>query len=192
MGVDEPYRMFTSRAEHRLLLRQDNAFLRLMPLGYQLGLIDETLYQDFLVEKEAIEKAIAHIKKEYVVTPFIDLFGSTDSDAALVLEKTGITLSERAAQTVHAHLRYEPYFAREEQEIKRREQHQTMRLPAELVIENMPGLSKELQQKLVRHKPATIADAALIPGMTPAALSLLIFKVREIERAKDKKNTKKE
>jgi tRNA uridine 5-carboxymethylaminomethyl modification enzyme len=192
MGVDEPYRMFTSRAEHRLLLRQDNAFLRLMPLGYQLGLIDEALYQDFLTEKEAIEKAIEHIKANYVVTPFIDLFGTTDSDAALILEKAGITLSERAAQTVHAQLRYGPYFAREEQEIKRREQHQTMRLPAELIIENMPGLSKELQQKIKRHQPATIAAAALIPGMTPAALSLLIFKVRELERIKDKKQKNKE
>lgn len=177
MGIDEPYRMFTSRAERRLLLRQDNAFLRLMPLGYELGLIDEPLYQDFLKENDAIEKAVMHINTHFKPTEFVELFGTTDSDAQIVLEHTGITLSERAAQTVHAQLRYAPYFEREFKEIKRRQQHQALKIPESFNADGMAGLSKELQQKLKRHKPATIAQAALIPGMTPAALSLLIFKI---------------
>ncbi len=182
MGIDEPYRMFTSRAERRLLLRQDNAFLRLMPLGYQLGLIDEPLYQDFLQEKKSIEQAVAHIQKNYIPTEFVERFGTTDSDSQLIVEHTGITLSERAAQTVHAELRYAPYFDREEKEIKRREQHQALKIPESLNFDGLPGLSKELQQKLKRTKPETIASAALIPGMTPAAISLIIFKIREIQR----------
>lgn len=177
MGIDEPYRMFTSRAERRLLLRQDNAFLRLMPLAYELGLIDDALYQDFLKEKELVENAVAYVNTHFKPTDFIEKFGTTDSDAQIILEHTGIVLSERAAQTVHAELRYAPYFDREFKEIKRREQHQTLRIPATFDFDGMAGLSKELQQKLKRHKPETIAQAALIPGMTPAALSLLIFKI---------------
>lgn len=185
MGIDEPYRMFTSRAEHRLLLRQDNAFLRLMPLGYELGLIDAPLYQEFLKEKENIENAVLHIKNHYKATDFVELFGTTDSDAQLIFERTGINVSERAAQTVHAQLRYEPYFEREIKEIKRREQYQTLKIPEAFNTDNLAGLSKELQQKLKRHKPATIAQASLIPGMTPAALSLLIFRLREVKKEKN-------
>lgn len=184
IGIDEPYRMFTSRAEHRLILRQDNAFLRLMPLGYKLGLIDEALYQNFLEEKNNIDSALTYIKKNYRASDFIMLFDQYENHAPLIAEKTGIFVSERAAQTIHAHLRYEPYFEREQREIKRRAQYQMTRIPDSFDYFGMPGLSKELQQKLRKHVPATIAQAALIPGMTPAALSLLIFKIRELDKNK--------
>jgi len=79
---------------------------------------------------------------------------------------------------IHAELRYEPYIERERMEIKRREQHKALRIPDAMVFDAVPGLSKELQQKLNKHRPATIADAALIPGMTPAAITLLIFRIK--------------
>src|SRR5204862_5074537 len=93
-------------------------------------------------------------------------------------------LSERALQTVHAELRYEPYITREKNEIKKSEQHKTLIIPPSLDYKNIPGLSKELQQKLEKHKPTTLAQASLIPGMTPAALSLLIFRIKVLTNKK--------
>jgi tRNA uridine 5-carboxymethylaminomethyl modification enzyme len=184
MGVDEPYRMFTSRAERRLLLRQDNVFIRLMPRAYELGLIDETLYADFCAEKALIEETIALLRtaKEHAEIKrrwSVDL-GSREELEAI----TGKPHSERAALIIHAELRYEPYIERERLEIKRREQHKALRIPDSLVFDALPGLSKELQQKLNKYRPATIADAALLPGMTPAAITLLIFKIKKQETGK--------
>jgi tRNA uridine 5-carboxymethylaminomethyl modification enzyme len=82
------------------------------------------------------------------------------------------------ALTIHAEIRYEPYIKREEEEVKRFTQYRNLKIPAELDFTNLPGLSKELQEKLRKHQPETIAQASLIPGMTPAAISLLIFKTR--------------
>ena len=87
-------------------------------------------------------------------------------------------MSGRAIAVIHAEIRYEPYLLREEQEIKKNKQYQSLVLPKDLLYSDIQGLSKELQEKLNRYKPANIAQAALIPGITPAALSLLIFKTR--------------
>jgi len=179
MGVDEPYRMFTSRAERRLLLRQDNAFLRLTPQAQALGLIDDELFAEFLKEKDAIEQTLAVIRASKAGAHILDLFGSDTAAAQAAIEQlTKVPLSERAAQTVHAELLYGPYLVREEQEVAKREQQKGMVIPADINYVDLPGLSKELQQKLTRYLPRTIADAALIPGMTPAALSLLIFYIK--------------
>ncbi len=178
MSVDEPYRMFTSRAERRLLLRQDNSFLRLTDKAYVLGMIDEQLYADFLHEKKSIESALADIRSQLSTADISRLFGQSEDNKHDIVQYIKAPLSERALQTVHAELRYEPYITREKTEIKKTEHFKTMVIPATFVYTNMPGLSKELQQKLTRHKPSTIAQAALIPGMTPAALSLLIFRVK--------------
>jgi tRNA uridine 5-carboxymethylaminomethyl modification enzyme len=151
MSIDEPYRMFTSRAEHRIILRQDNTFLRLMDKGYQLGLIEQTVYQDFLKEKEAIFAVL-----------------NNHEDRAL-----GV----RAQLTVEAEQKYAPYIEREQREIIKAQKYRELKIPVTFIYKELPGLSIELQQKLERIKPATIDQASRIPGMTPAAISLLIWKI---------------
>lgn len=180
LGVDEPYRMFTSRAEHRLLLRQDNAFLRLTDRAYALGLIDNQMYADFSKEKELIYTAIAAIKannkkKQDLLTLFLD----AERNRQAIREILGNELSERAMRTVQAEILYEPYIAREIRDIERTKQYKELKLSALTDYINLPGLSRELQEKLQKYKPASIAQAALIPGMTPAALSVLILKTRQ-------------
>jgi tRNA uridine 5-carboxymethylaminomethyl modification enzyme len=179
MSVDEPYRMFTSRAERRLLLRQDNAFLRLTERAYKLGMIDQQLYDDFVAEKTSVELALEELRSKKNSTDLLRIFGQDECDKNKILEYISIPLSERALQIVHSEIRYEPYITREKQEIKKTENFKTMIIPAQFNYFDMPGLSKELQQKLTKHQPETLAHAALIPGMTPAAISLLIFRIKE-------------
>ncbi len=182
LGVDEPYRMFTSRAERRLLLRQDNAFLRLMPKGYALGLIDHKLYQDFQAEQALIHEALTTLRATYNHAQLLRMFGDTECNEQALRSHLPAHTSDRAVQNIHAEIRYEPYIARERQEAAKLEQYATLAIPHDIIYKEMPGLSKELQEKLIKHAPATLAQATLIQGMTPAALSLLIFKVREMSK----------
>jgi len=179
MSVDEPYRMFTSRAERRLMLRQDNAFLRLTETAYNMGLIDQKLYHDFSQEKQLINNTLEELRAGNNNSQLLKLFGDNTCNTEKLREVTGPNASERALQTIHAHIRYAPYLEREQQEVKKREQYKKLKIPNNFTYTDMPGLSKELQGKLNKIRPATIAQSALIPGMTPAAISLLIFKVRE-------------
>ncbi|MEX0849020.1 MAG: tRNA uridine-5-carboxymethylaminomethyl(34) synthesis enzyme MnmG [Candidatus Dependentiae bacterium] len=190
MGIDEPYRMFTSRAERRLILRQDNAFLRLTDKAYKLGLITEQLYTDFCKEKESIEKTITFFKSNFKPHELLQIFAHDTCPKNAIKKHAVGTLSERAVLTVQATFMYAPYLKREESEITRREQYKAVAIPKSLQIENLPGLSKELQEKIKRYKPATVADAALIPGMTPAAVSLLIFRIRDLNRKMNNRNIK--
>lgn len=179
MGVDEPYRMFTSRAERRLLLRQDNAFLRLTDRAYALGLIDQEFYKLFSKEKEIVNDVLSTLQQGKNNCDLLKLLGSDECSTDAVSGVVGKDLSDRAVQTVKAQHLYGPYLAREEQEVKRIERYKKLKIPQQFVYVDMPGLSKELQQKLTRVKPATIAQASIIPGMTPAAVSLLIINVRK-------------
>lgn len=179
LGVDEPYRMFTSRAEHRLTLRQDNVFLRLMPKAYELGMIDESLYRDFCAEKDAVEQAIAVMRLRKDKEAILGLLKDIRTNRAAIDALLQRQLSDRALVTVFAELLYEPYLEREARDIARVESYQSLRLSPAINYRGMPGLSRELQDKLERYQPATVAAAALIPGMTPAALSLLILKTRD-------------
>lgn len=182
MSVDEPYRMFTSRAERRLLLRQDNAFLRLTDRAYRLGLIEEHLYQDFLEEKEAIENTLAHLRTQYTNAQLIKLLGELECNKEILISLAPCTLSARAIAVIYAEIRYEPYLKRELKESEKHAYYQALDIPTDFEYTDMPGLSKELQQKLIKFSPATIAQASLIQGMTPAAISLLIFKIKEYKK----------
>lgn len=175
LGVDEPYRMFTSRAERRLLLRQDNAFLRLSDKSYNLGLITKSLYNDIQQEKEIIHQTVQSLRSGKNNTDLLKILGN-DQSCKLELNKlTDNTLSERTLNTVWADIRYEPYIKREVKEIEKTEKYQKLKLSEHLNYRELPGLSKELQEKLCKYKPTTIAQASLIRGMTPAAISVLIL-----------------
>ena len=179
LGVDEPYRMFTSRAERRLTLRQDNVFLRLADTSYKLGLIDQELYTAIQQEKMLVNETIAQLRAGKNNADLLQFLGNQEENKNKLIEMTGGTLPERILQTIWADIRYEPYLKREEKEIEKAKIYQTLFIPGSLDYTAMPGLSTELKQKLIKHKPQTIAQAMLIPGMTPAAISLLIFKIRE-------------
>lgn len=178
MGVDEPYRMFTSRAERRLILRQDNVFMRLSDKAYDLHLITADEYDLFKKEKDLVLDALALLRKKYSAVQLLSLFGQSYEDIPKIATEIGKSLSERALLYIHAEIRYAPYIIREQHDIKKQESYKQMAIPVNFVFEQLPGLSKELQQKLSKFRPATIAQAALIPGMTPAAISLLVFRVK--------------
>lgn len=182
LGVNEPYRMFTSRAEFRLRIRQDNAFARLTDRAFNMGLIEPQLYTDFKNEQSLITETLTDLRAGYNNASLLKLFGELECDIPKMKEVTRKQLSDRAAHAIYAEIRYEPYLAREEKELQKTQMYKALEIPANFDFINLPGLSKELQEKLNKHRPANIAAASLIQGITPAALSLLIFKVRDFNQ----------
>lgn len=183
LGVDEPYRMFTSRAERRLILRQDNVFARLADDALRLGLMEQTLYDDIQKEQRIIAAVVAQLQTsvhQYRILMQTLSEGNVDAVHAAIVAASSEPLSDRAIASIYAEILYGPYLKREEREIEKMEQYQDLLIPSSLDLATISGLSKELQQKLQKHKPATIAQAMLIQGMTPAAISLLIFRCREM------------
>ncbi len=190
LGTNEPYRMFTSRAERRLILRQDNVFERLYPYAHGLGLISEEQYQRHQDEQAYCSKALDLIKrkgsgngrfKEFHAIEF----GPETQEIAKkelyeALPNRPSAFSSRSLVSIYAQVRYAGYINKELSEVEKMERYQNLPIPEHFIYDNMPGLSKELQQKLNIYKPKTIAQSQLIPGITPAAISLLIFKVHAI------------
>ena len=185
LGVDEPYRMFTSRAERRLLLRQDNVFDRLGKKAFDYGLIDSARYTAIQKERTLVDDAVKKLTATKQTT--LEIMQQLSSDNhELVMDKINAVVPEgvadRVKQTIYAEILYGPYIAREEKELEKTLYYQKLAIPQDFVYGDLAGLSKELQQKLTKVQPATIAQAQLISGMTPAAISLLIFRVREHAR----------
>ncbi len=184
LGVDEPYRMFTSRAERRLLLRQDNVFARLGERSYNLGLIPQELYQAIKNEKDIVEGTIKNLRAGNNNTELLKLFGEFECKPENIVKAAGCELSDRAVQSMYAEVKYEPYLRREEREVEKARQFQDLVIPTTLDLNSIDGLSTELRQKLNKVKPKTIAQAMLISGMTPAAISLLIFRSRQLQEVR--------
>lgn len=178
VGVDEPYRMFTSRAERRLLLRQDNAFFRLAEHAHRLSLISDEQYQKIKAEWAIIEQTVQQIQQSHTAHTILPLFQEESINYDHIRTLTNPQLSDRALQTVHAELRYGPYLRREEKEAEQQQQYKKILIPSSMLFEGIPGLSKELQEKLKRYQPTSLAQAALIPGMTPAAITVLAIFLR--------------
>ncbi|MBB3329823.1 tRNA uridine 5-carboxymethylaminomethyl modification enzyme [Halomonas campaniensis] len=208
LGTKEPYRMFTSRAEYRLLLREDNADLRLTEAGRELGLVDDTRWAAFSEKREAIERESARLKASWVQP------GS--AAAASVEEKTGKPLAreyslmdllkrpelgygdlagligepvedEAVAEQVQIQAKYQGYIDRQQDEIDRLKRHEAMPLPADLDYRHVEGLSHEIRQKLAEARPETLAQASRISGVTPAAVSILLIHLKKRRLLDDQK-----
>ncbi|MGM0564852.1 MAG: tRNA uridine-5-carboxymethylaminomethyl(34) synthesis enzyme MnmG [Pseudomonadota bacterium] len=195
-GTKEPYRMFTSRAEHRLLLREDNADLRLTELGRQMGLVGDDRWRAFCDKREAVEREKSRLESTWVQPgspagkQFAERGGKTMSKEAtaadllkrpemdyqqlVALEGVGPGESDRAvAEQVETQIKYAGYLARAEADIARNRAQENTPLHDDIDYEAIRGLSKEVAIKLAEHRPQTLGQAGRIPGVTPAAISLL-------------------
>jgi tRNA uridine 5-carboxymethylaminomethyl modification enzyme len=190
-GVSEPYRMFTSRAEYRLMLREDNADLRLTEIGRRLGTVPDARWDAFSRKRDAIAGETERLKSTYVSTGFqqkvlaYDFLRRPEARYADVAGAHSVTAD--VAEQVEVQAKYEGYIERQRAEVARRAQFEDRELPPELDYREVRGLSSEVQQKLSRHRPQTIGQAARISGITPAAISLLLVHLKRGFRAADKK-----
>jgi tRNA uridine 5-carboxymethylaminomethyl modification enzyme len=199
-GVTEPYRMFTSRAEHRLLLREDNADLRLTPAGRELGLVDDERWAFFEAKRTATDTEVERLeglrvrgvramdllrRPEVSYASLLEQVGSPDSEARAGNE--GLAGDERiareVAQQVTVRAKYAGYIERQIAEIERQRANETAALPADLDYLAIGGLSNEARQRLAEVRPATLGQAARVPGITPAAISILMIHLKRRGRA---------
>jgi tRNA uridine 5-carboxymethylaminomethyl modification enzyme len=176
-GVEEPYRLFTSRAEYRLLLRIDNADRRLTPYGYKYGLIKEKDYEAYQKKQERIEKAMHFLQKETIITEnkeklrLKDLLKKPEVKFKNVVEykKFSGLLTDEEIRNVESEVKYEGYLKKQEKEIARTKKIEGEKIPENTNFRQIPGLSREAMEKLEEIRPQTIGEAKKITGITPAA-----------------------
>jgi tRNA uridine 5-carboxymethylaminomethyl modification enzyme len=185
-GVEEPYRLFTSRAEHRLLLRVDNADQRLTQYGYDLGLIGEEDYQSYLAKKERTKQALAFLGKEKVALDNKDRITLKEwlkkphvrFQDVIGYKKFPEPLRDEEIRFIEAEVKYEGYLRRQEKEIERMNRLDRFKIPPDFQYARVSGLTGEIVERLEKTRPKTIGQAKKMPGMTPAALTNLIIFVR--------------
>jgi tRNA uridine 5-carboxymethylaminomethyl modification enzyme len=204
-GVMEPYRMFTSRAEYRLSLREDNADLRLTEVGRRLGVVDDVRWDRFNRKRDAIAREQERLKSVWVNPRslpqddavrvlgqpierehnLLDLLRRPEVSYASLMTLPGAgegITDPQAVEQLEIQAKYHGYIERQKEEVERQRQTETLRLPADLDYREVHGLSIEVQQKLNQHRPETLGQAARISGVTPAAISMLLVHLKRKER----------
>ena len=202
-GVDEPYRMFTSRAEYRILLRQDNADLRLTPIGYKIGLISQKRYAHFTEKKASVESLISFARRQSIkaaeINDYLESVNSEPltqgrklydilmrnnvtfeslSEALLKLRKfiSDNNISAEAIEEAEIQIKYKGYIEREKFIAEKLHRLENIRIPEDFDFHSMNSLTIEARQKLTRIRPATIGQASRIPGVSPADVNVLLVK----------------
>jgi tRNA uridine 5-carboxymethylaminomethyl modification enzyme len=208
LGTKEPYRLFTSRAEYRLLLREDNADIRLRHIGYEIGLVDEVCWQNFQKKAACMEATIKKLHetrikplpevneflRRYDSTPlsqavsFADLLRRPEISLIALIEldqlvNQGAIFNEEAQSyqdEIGLQVKYEGYIKRQEEQIARFKKLERIELPEDLVYKGLPGLSNEVVEKLTKVQPRSLGQASRISGVTPAALSVLQIHLKRL------------
>ncbi|MEW6599529.1 MAG: tRNA uridine-5-carboxymethylaminomethyl(34) synthesis enzyme MnmG [Nitrospirota bacterium] len=202
-GTMEPYRMFTSRAEYRLLLRQDNADLRLLEKGHKIGLINDRQHDSFMNKKAAVESELKRIKstrvKPGVINPVLNRIGAAaikeDTSLYQLLKRpevryiniaevapSGSGIAQDVIEQVEIQTKYEGYIQRQAELAEKFRKFEEKKIPEGFVYKDISGLSKEIVQKLEEVRPVNLGQAGRIPGVTPAAVSILIIAVTRQRR----------
>ncbi len=206
-GTQEPYRMFTSRAEYRLLLREDNADIRLTALGREIGLVNDSRWTHFCRKQEQIEQEITRLKSTWI-QPNSDVANKLKDmgEAQLtheynlyeLLKRPNLqyqqiaklspqntpNISAEVAEQVQISAKYAGYITRQQAEVEQLKRHESTHIPANFEYQNIGGLSNEVVQKLLKIQPETLAEAARISGVTPAAISQILIYLKKMPSAK--------
>lgn len=213
-GVTEPYRMFTSRAEYRLQLREDNADLRLTEKGRELGVVDDSRWRSFSLKRDSVEKERIRlnsiritpgqitiqeavnvlgnaIEREYTLTELLRRPNVTYQNLMRLPGAEGALVDPAVAEQVEIQVKYHGYIQRQQEEITRQAHYDALLLSKEIDYDKVSGLSNEVKQKLNQHQPETIGQAKRISGMTPAAISLLLVHLKRgfSHKEKEKKQS---
>jgi tRNA uridine 5-carboxymethylaminomethyl modification enzyme len=207
----EPYRMMTSRAEYRLLLRQDNADLRLTKKGYEVGLISETCYQKLLWKQEEIEKEVCRLEKTLIganqkVQSFLEDLGSSalntattlaelikrpelDYDKLSIIDKERKDLDPSVIEQVNINIKYDGYISRQLRQVEQFKKLENKRIPESIDYNLIPSLRIEARQKLIKYQPISIGQASRISGVSPADISVLLVYLTQYRNTENEKET---